>query len=725
MRTIRTVLPAFCLVAAPPALAQSDTPAEAGPIVLDPITVTARRTEEELRDVPASVVVLTDEEIARSNIKDTSDAILNLPNVSFTDDASPIDLEVSIRGVSNLIGGAANGPTNGIFVDGVLINPLGGTSAINSSLLDVERVETILGPQGTTFGRGTIGGAINFVTKKPVDAFEASLEGEVGSFPDGEGQILINVPLLPDELLLARLAGFGRASDGFIDLVNVDQPNSVGSASGGFRLSLRSKPIEALTLDASLSYDITDFDAPNTASLASFEAGDPVLESDFIGENELERLFVTGEIAYESDVGLFKSTSSYIDTDNEGFGDGDLSGLDIIIGETSDTEASISQEFRYESAAFDVPAGLGAVSVNGGVSFSFNEISGTSLLSFGDDTLPPTPGDAIGTLSFPFENNVFNVSVYGDVRWEPIPDLELTAGARFNRDAVEATGATESSGLVSILVPSSPPFFAEEVFTDVSPTASIRYAWTEDFATYFRFGTGYRPGGFTLAGGGLTTFEEESVRSFEAGFNTAFFDNRLFVNGSGFFLDYDDIQVAALDPLSPVPGATFTTNAASARSVGSELTVIAQPIDGLVIDARWGLTFASFTDFTTSPFGDLTGDTLPNAPRNTFSLRIDYEHPEPLLADLNGFVRAEYTLRSDFTTVIDPDIPTFDGFDIVNFRLGLRGENMEVTAFVENAFNEIYATGTTTVSLGGFLGGPPLVDVGRTRRFGIKGRVFF
>ncbi|MEM6354202.1 MAG: TonB-dependent receptor plug domain-containing protein [Pseudomonadota bacterium] len=146
-----------------------------GALVLDELTVTARRSEEPLSDVPQSVHVLDDLFLDRSAIDSASEAFNNIPNVNFTGGASPGFLQPSIRGVSNLIGDGATSPAVDVFVDGQIVNPASGLQGITAqgNTLDLERIETVFGPQNITFGRGTIGDAINFVTKKPTDQFEA------------------------------------------------------------------------------------------------------------------------------------------------------------------------------------------------------------------------------------------------------------------------------------------------------------------------------------------------------------------------------------------------------------------------------------------------------------------------------------------------------------------------------------------------------------------------
>ena len=696
---------------------------ESGPVRLGPVTVTARRTEELLQDVPGSVVVLTDEELRRSNVGNATDVLSRLPNVGFLSGSDPNTLPLSIRGVSNLAGAGTSGPTNGVFSNGILLNPTGQAFGIDPNLVDLERVEAVFGPQGTAFGSGTIGGAINFVTKKPTEEFEASLETEIGSFPDGRGTAIVNSPILDKGLLSARLVAFGGISDGFVDFENVSDPDSIGRDDIGVRLSLRSQPTNRLTLDTSVSFDRTEYDAENEVPIDRFDDDDLVSEADFVGEGRIDRLLTSFEWVYDLDRGSIRSTTSFLQNESEIAEDTDFSQIDFDVTTGTLEERAIAQEVRFESESFTLPAQSGEVSFNLGVSTNFSEFERDILSDPGSDAfaLFGELDDGSTTLSSS-KQNVFNVGLFGDARWRPIPALEIGFGARFSRDRVRQEGEVLTSGLSALASPPVPFASEEAIFTAVTPSASIKYDWSENFSTYFTFSTGYRPGGFSALQTGLSGFEEESVLSYEGGFRASLFDDRLLVTGSGYLLDYDDIQVTTVDDGGSLPVFRID-NAAAARSVGSEIGVSVLPTQGLRIDAQMGLNFTKFTDFTDSVFGDITGTRLPTAPVHTLSLVGDYEHPREILPGARGFLRAEYNFQSSFRDRVDPSFEPLDGFDVLNLRIGLRSENYAVEAFVENALDEIYATNQASASALGF--GPATVEVGPPRHFGVRARLQF
>ncbi|MEM6973844.1 MAG: TonB-dependent receptor [Pseudomonadota bacterium] len=681
-----------------------------GTMLLDPIIVTARRTEEALQNVPSSVFVLDGEEIDRSNITDTDDLSLLTPNFDFSGGDNPGRIFFAIRGISDL-NGASTGPTLGFFQDGILQNNSALTINSNRGLVDVDRVEVVYGPQGTAFGRGTIGGAINVVTNKPTDTFEASLRTELGSLPDGSFEAVINVPL--SDQVAVRAVAYGELSDGFVDLPFGDTEDSIGATNAGSRLSARFTPTDRLTVDASVQYDTTSVDAPTFAVESSVLDSDPASLNGTIDELDIERLNLRGEVAYEFESGTLRATSAYNFTNFEGGEDFDFTPPDNSFIVRDSFERVFSQELRFESAEFSMLDGLGKISTNLGFIYSDMERENNPFFEtnfFGG----PGGNQTINSLK------ITNIGVFGDVRWRPIDRLEITAGARFSRDKADFALDVAPTGTFTTFV--EPLVFDDDrTYTAVTPNASITYAITDEVTTYFSFSTGYRPGGLvgTLVGAPIE-FDEERVRNFEGGIRATFLDGRLSASGSGFALFYDDIQV----PISQAFGGGIE-NAAEARSIGAEIQLGAQPIDGLALQANLGLAFAKFTDFEASIAGDQTGDRLPRAPRVSFSFIGDYEHPEPIVGQMRPFARAEYSIRSGFSGGVGGD-DDLGGFDVTNLRAGLRGDDYEVTFFVENLFNEGYATENVVPAAvanaalpPGFEGERFLVP-GPTRRFGVE-----
>ena len=683
---------------------------ESGPLRLGDITVTARRTEELLQDVPGSVFVLETDTIERSNVKDLEDFALIAPNVTASETGSRANSQISIRGISNLTGIRGTSPTVGVYVDEVMLNPASSTAGIDPNLLDLERAEVLYGPQGTAFGRGTIGGAINYVTRKPTEHFEAELEGEVGSFPDGLARGLVNGSLTGDRTLMARLVAFGRHSEGFIETPNIG--GGVDEQDYGARLSLRSQPTDRLTLDLSGSFDRTEYAAPGYATRDSIDGkGDLEFLINRGGENSIDRGLVTFRGTYDFDIGTFISNTSYLNLRNKADQDSDWTQVDVFFAKTETEQTSIAQEVRFEAEPFAVPL-LGATSFLVGANTMWYEEDIDLEVITGADSLPPLP-PGVDIAPPASQEEIFDLGLFGEIRIRPIEKLELSVGGRFSFTDIEVTQEN--------LDPAS------QSFTAVTPKASILYDWTDTFATYALVSTGFKSGGFNAFGTSPLSgrdFDNETAVNYEAGVKSSWLDGRLSVNASGFALFYEDIQVLQSVSLSGFDG-TATGNAAEARSLGAELSVAALPVEGLQLNLAYGFADARFTDYEDAPGGDLTGKRLPNAPRHTLSLVADYAYP--VLDDFaDAFVRTEYSYTSGFATIAAVDREVFDSRDVLNLRLGLRADRFDLEAFVENVFDEKYVTGTTGASqLAPALGVSEPLEVGTTRRFGLRARMRF
>ncbi|MEM7057642.1 MAG: TonB-dependent receptor [Pseudomonadota bacterium] len=736
-------------------------------------------------DEPRTIETVDADEIKKSDLSSVAGAVDSKPNVVVTNEQSPVNFEITVRGISDVGNVNSTAPSTGIFVDGVLLNQVGGSAGFNPSLVDAERVDIFLGPQTTTFGRGTTAGAVNVVTSKPTDEVEVTFEGEVGDFPDGFGSFVLNSPILDDGLLSARVVGFGQVSDGFIDFFYPTVTDQLGDESFGGRLSLRSQPIDDLTLDFQVAYTRTEFDSSSFVTLEILEQSGEFVSFPNPLEKDINEDFITRfEARYETDIGSFSSNTSFRIAENLAIEDGD--GLPVDLSQTTVAlnTRSFSQEFRYDGGPLELPVVPGSVSFNVGASFNLNEFDTSDTVTFGPAITPLLVGGAanlaatdpagfaaaaaalglpadinvvgavlaalppsqVGFLDTDDQQDFLNFSLYGDLAWRPIPELELSGGFRYSFDRVETSDQTFTTGPAVALGLLEPSFSNQDEakFHSISPRASISYDWSDDITTFFAFATGFRPGGISETPTTTIEFNEETTRTFELGFRSRFFQDRLRVNATAFYTEIEDFQtpVTFVFANTLIPPAIVLTNAGDATSYGGELSVTALPTDGLTLNMGAGLNFTEITNFTLSPLGsggdpvDLSGIDLPNAPEFTLTLSADYEHPSPLVDDLKPFIRADYNLRTDFIGSISAQPTKIDGYDTLDLRLGLRGEKFSIELFGENVLDEVFATsGFPSPSSGlpvppSVLGAPnaaasPVGVPGRPQRFGLRASVTF
>ena len=306
-------------------LERNATPPNSAPLRLGTVTVTARRTEELQQDEPGSVFVLPVEEIEKSDIGDLENLALRTSNLSITESGNCDATRVTIRGISNINTNRASAPTVGINVDQVMLNPTGTPIGLDPNLFDLERTEVTHGLQGTAFGRGTVGGAVSYVKKKPGEKFEAELEGEVGSHPDGLLRGAVDGSLTGDRWLMACFVVFGRDDDGYVDTPSIS--DSLDAQDYGARLSQRSQPTNRLTLELAGSFDRAEFRSNNLATRDSIESGDLEFLIDADRNTRLDRGLITFRGSHDFDLGTLISTTSYLEVVSEFEGDGDAGRL--------------------------------------------------------------------------------------------------------------------------------------------------------------------------------------------------------------------------------------------------------------------------------------------------------------------------------------------------------------------------------------------------------------
>ena len=320
---------------------QEAAPGNAGAEVsmLEEVIVTARRREESLQDIPASITAFTSEDILRNNIDDIKDYFSKTPNVSFTEAGTRGERSISIRGVSN-IGGDVNALAFYMdefnIVNGPQTGNTGNTNgSVNPQLIDVERIEVLRGPQGTYFGRNATGGAVNVTTKKPGPDFYGELNAGYGRLDTWEVSGIVNVPIAEDTLYF-RTSAYYQESDGFVENVN---PVGGGSDTEFFtyRGALRFTPGDKVLVDLSVNYTEEEQGIPEVTHDGNLSSGSAGLSAaggfpgginevgfypsnldrvnyDLREQQENRFLTLVGRVEIDADWFRITSISGYLDT---------------------------------------------------------------------------------------------------------------------------------------------------------------------------------------------------------------------------------------------------------------------------------------------------------------------------------------------------------------------------------------------------------------------------
>lgn len=737
MKTPRTfrgrTLPAFLtliLAGVDPAVAQeAENPAIGGTGkqgALEEIIVTAQRREESLQDVPISVSVLRAEDISRNMIRDVGDYLAITPNVSFTTAGTRDEREIAIRGVSNNIGGIDRlDQTLGLFVDGFSI----GLVTNNPHLQDVDRIEVLRGPQGTFFGRGASGGAINIKRKQPGPDFFAEFTAEYGRDDTWSTAGTVNLPVVPGKFHL-RTNVYSAGSDGFVENVNPTGGSSDYDYEY-FRVATRWLITDRLTAD--LAFDYTDEKHGLPALIASgilgpfgrsvFGSGPALLEGlepypenttdvnhDLRSRRSNEYYTLTMHLDYELDNLKITSITGYIDRQFERVSDVDHTSLDFIRQEWQQEDKSFSQELRIASGRTGRWDWL-----VGGFFAKDNPDIPLSRVTVGADNFFGAPA---GTVIFLADRGQESTSwaAFGQVNFRLTDRLTLTTGGRYSADDIEKFDSTAG------------PDTRSTSFTDFSPHFAVSYDVSSDLMVYGSVSKGYKAGGLQLNPQlPRKTFDEEVIWNYEAGLKSEFLARRLRLNAAAFYMDWSDLQVnSQIAVQDPDTGAFVfirgVGNAAEATNKGFELDINALPLSNLQLGAGVGYLNARFDKyddaFLIGGVFDLSGERLAQAPEWTANAHAHYTRD---LGDgMQLFVRGEWNYRSSAVpNVQDHSESGFPfrspAFDVWNFRLGFATDHFSVVGFVENVFDEQFFT---TTADNGFLSG---VGIQPSRRmYGVR-----
>jgi len=614
----------------------------------------------------------------------------------------------------------------GMYVDNVLVSKNTGGLL---DVLDIDRMEILRGPQGTLYGRNTMGGAVNIVTQKPSDEFEGNIRTTFGDYGQRDLRGTLNIPLLPADSRIGELNFRGSLAsirrDGLIENDFAGAPNKELATKDRLIGLARIlwQPTESITF--LLSHDKTRIDeVPETywASLAaSFGAGpivQPYLETQddrpesvsvndrHVQDSTVEgsSLTVTWDLSNQMTLTSITATR---DLDSFGTADSDGSPVPVIFTRDTQDYTDFTQEFRLTgtSGNLDYSAGLFYMEQEGNI---HNE-----TIVF---------GGAVNQQTFAhFEND--NWAVYAQGTYAVTERLSLTAGMRY----------TEEDQLMEKNTPTTE--FPDGVgdFNNTSWLTSVGYDWSDNILTYFKVSTGFQAGGFNVREADPTTFtegvDEETLVAYEAGIKSTFFDKRIRLNAALWLSDYDD---KAVNVFVPETLGNKRTNAGTVEIKGLELELLALLTENIQLGFDWGHTDPEFVEYNTF---DETGavvdlsdvSNFAYTPKNTYHGFIDFQFPISELGVLIARLDGSYKSEMNFA-INSPEPNSLDAKTLWDVRLtldsiaGPADSTISVSAWVKNITDESYWT--TGVNLLGTLG-LAINTYGEPRTFGLDFAVEF
>ncbi|GAA4750917.1 TonB-dependent receptor [Sphingomonas daechungensis] len=585
------------------------------------IVVTARRTDERLQRVPSSISAFNERALDRIQATDTTGLQGAVPNLNIVQGrGSSNATNIYIRGIGQPDALQTFDPAVGVYVDDVYLSRIRGNQL---DLLDVERIEVLRGPQGTLYGKNTIGGAIKFVSRKPGDELRAEASATLGSYTQLDLRGNISGPL--GEGVSAGVSIMRSVRDGFVDDRN-DKREYNDRDSFGIRTAFAFTPSSKVRLDLAVDYSKDDASlnvGRPINNLVTFSGGvlvvtDPVGSGKYKWKGEttpglpnstkLKHYGFAGTAAFDlTDNLTLKSitayrvlkTDDYIDIDATRYEVGD-----VFVGVDQD---QVSQEFQlaYTGEKLSAVGGL----------YYLNENVDSHQEAYADDLLGPAFFNSGFLRTIDDKLNTKSYAAYANATYEIVPTVRLSAGIRHTEEKKDYWRTT--STFFSLL----PAFNATYVFAppkakwhDTSPMVSLDWQATPDTMLYARVAKGFKSGGFNGRANTVaesTKYDPETVWSYEAGFKSTL-AKQLRVNGSVFYNDYKNFQarVSGLDtdPVTGLPSPKLSVlNAGKLSIKGAELEASWTPVANLLLDTQVGYLDSEYKKFADARFVNFNG----------------------------------------------------------------------------------------------------------------------
>ncbi|MDM7955755.1 TonB-dependent receptor [Blastomonas sp.] len=698
-------------IASPAAFAQEAAPADREPGRSasgydDEIIVTATRTgETRLQDTPLAVTAVSAETLDRAGIKDIRDLVSLAPGLQVTQNATFSQVYIRGIGSNNVFGGSD--PSSTMHVDGIYMARPG---SYLSNFLDVERIEVLRGPQGTLYGRNSVGGTINVISRKPDDVMRARAQLTYGNYDFMRAEGYVSGPVVPGKIA-ASFSVLRSRRDGFLanavpGVGDIDDEDTIGG-----RAQLRFTPNSRIDLVLRADYLHSD-DAlggyvkmlqPTTDPVANSVLGDfRTVALNIRSASERTQWGTSADLSYDLGGATLHSLTGYRTNKLQQVGDTDGTALNIRRTDQFEGQRQFSQELNLSGTLGDLSYILGVYY------FDENIQVDSSVTTFA------------ANVRANFAPVIETAAIAGFVQanYALTDRLSLTAGARYTRERKRFDQtASQFFATTGGFRPGFPETYQlRDVYSAWTPKIGIEFRPADDVLVYASATKGFKSGGFNFASRNASQgFDPETLWSYEAGVKLELFDRLWRLNGTYFHYDYTNLQVQSF--LSP--GVIDITNASDATVDGVEIESLLRPVQGIQIGANLAYLDAVYKNYTTAlapgnVVFDASGNRLNLAPKWAYAAFVDLDLPVG-----NGSIigRAEYSHRGrQFFTAGNVGLDQQSPYGLVNASLGydFGDSGFRVMLFGRNLADKEYVTSTASFA-SGIVG-----RVGEPRTYGIR-----
>ena len=702
--------------------AAPDAPAAGQQAELPAVIVTAQRRSENLQAVPISVTAVSGKALEDAGYQSVTDLQYLVPGLQYDPTQGAA---FQIRGVGSQSFDFSNAKSVSVVVDDVVMDAQRANGLIG--LVDIGRVDVLMGPQGTLFGKNATSGVMSVTTARPeLGVLSVDAGASYGQRRDHQYSATVNAPL--GERAALRISAFDQGQGGYGTYTTLGR--ELGEVKEhGYRARALIQPSRELEIILSNDYQrhwdsnirTSVSGAPERVTAAQLAAG---VTPGPHNANNADASF--GELTSEE-----WGTSLRL---RYQMGDASLTSITAYRGSTydNDTPANLvphhiyayvpynkgqletskySQEFRLASASG------GFVEYVAGLFYNKLDAEQTQLqwATLGAPLLSPagvplTQLYAVtGAIGKPGNASLFDArsetaAAFGQMKFNLTPQASVSVGARYTRDRnsqsldyIDVPSRPITGVDNSFVATAPPPLYQDGTVdgNDFSYRIAPQYRLSKDTMLYASYTTGYKPAGIAFVGNKYNPYRDETVKSLELGVKSELLGRTLRLNANVFAQKFTDFQTTVVTaiPGSPTLQAVIG-NAGGLRSTGAELGATWRAMPALTLNAGLNYTNGKYTDYVYDARTDYTGSRLTNSPRWAGTFGVDYQ----AMVGANTQMRAhlDMAVRSKLWTIVgQPDYSRVPGYALVNARVTLSpGDGaFEYGLYARNLFNRYFSTG--------------------------------
>ncbi|MCG8313555.1 MAG: TonB-dependent receptor, partial [Pseudomonadales bacterium] len=660
----------------------------------------------------SAITTKTAEELESSGARNLEDVVYQTPSLSLT--RNNASTRLYIRGIGSNLDFAGADPSVTVHIDGVYVAR---PSAFLNEFLDVERVEVLRGPQGTLYGRNSIGGTINIITKLPENEARGKVSLALGDYNYTNVMATLSGPLVEDRLL-GGFALLKADHDHYFDNVNdVDEAGLHSDDSVLARGSLRWLISNSSELIVRQDYSYTDRlpnaykatgqledGSPSLSASSLDQPGDPFKVNFSNVDSYVEQTNLGTNVEFSTSISPsteLVSLTGYRIHEFDTAEDTDGSALDVLWTQLVDDQSQLSEELRL---VFDGDR----ISVVSGVYFLAEEHE--SVLTINIPLFGPTARN-----QFTVDSQSDAFALFGQANLAINDRLNLGVGLRYSYEEKDYRNVNVNPFLVETVVDESGDWDAW------SPKLSVDYTTNEGALLYSSVSRGFKSGGFNITDVENPKYEPEYVVSYEAGVKQKWAEMGLRTNFSAFYYDYQDLQVSSFVDV----GVLYINNAAEASVEGFEIENRWVPNSSWLFDLNFAFLDARYEKYltvnpvTSEPI-DVRGNFLNASPRRKLNLAGQYFYD---MSEGTISCRLEYAWQTrQYFTAFNSNVSSQATYGLVNLRLSYQSsqEEWEAQLYVENLGDISYSTASREFAAGAPFGVGVTKDIGPPRTFGAK-----